>query len=460
MDTWQGDAVSLVEAFRAGDRSPVEELEASLSAIEDSSLNAFSYLDADGAMEAALAADVSSPLGGVPFGVKELQSVEGWPDTQASLVFKDRVGGYTAILVERLVEAGAIPIGMTTASEFGGLNVSVTRLNGVTGNPWKPSQTAGGSSGGSAAAVAGGLVPLATGGDGGGSIRIPSGFNGLPGLKATFGRIPRGPKTDIAPMTVVFGPMCRSVADIARFLDVTAGHNPRDPYSLPQQQAWEAELGSYDLSGLKATIAPSLGVAVVRDEVGAMVEEAGRWLAEETGLQLVDVPVKLPGLGLEWVLANMAALLVELGDLWPGCKTDLTEAIAFGIDLAMDQYDLGMAARVEEQRTRANEIMADLFDQVDFVIGATNPDVAYPAEVSLNTRVGDQMVGPENNGVLTIPSNIVGNPAISIPIGTLDGLPVGMQVLAPHHREGLLLDLAQAFETGRAWPLTAPGAPA
>src|SRR5688500_16353921 len=208
---WLDDACSLVDAFRAGERSPVEELEATLAAIEASDLNAFSYIDADAARERAAAADTSLPFGGVPVGIKELDVVEGWPHTEASLVFKDRKATYTSTMLSRLFErGGANPVGQTTASEFGGLNVSTTKLNGTTHNPWQHGRTAGGSSGGSAAAVAGGLLPIASGGDGGGSIRIPAAFNGLLGMKGTAGRIPRGPRTTIGPLTVVTGCLARS----------------------------------------------------------------------------------------------------------------------------------------------------------------------------------------------------------------------------------------------------------
>src|SRR5438445_7479015 len=118
-----------------------------------------------------------------------------------------------------------------------------------------------------------------------------------------------------------------------------------------------------------------------------------------------------------------------------------------------------MATRVEEQRTESNEIVAELFDQVDFVISSTNPDVAFPAEITVNTRVGDQQVGVENNGALTIPANVVGNPAVSIPIGTFEGLPVGMQVMGRHHDDALLFDLALTVERERPWPPVAPGSP-
>src|SRR3954449_2255899 len=141
MDTpWLGDACSLVDAFRSGQRSPAEELDASLAAIEASSnrLNAFSFVDAEGARRAAEAADPSLPLGGVPVGIKELDSVGGWPCTEASLVFRDRVAAADSVLVRRLRAAGAVLVGLTTASEFGGVNYTRTKLNGVTRNPWNP----------------------------------------------------------------------------------------------------------------------------------------------------------------------------------------------------------------------------------------------------------------------------------------------------------------------------------
>jgi aspartyl-tRNA(Asn)/glutamyl-tRNA(Gln) amidotransferase subunit A len=456
---WLGDACSLVDAFRTGERTPAEELEAVLAAIAASRLNAFAFLDPDAARKAAESADPAHPLGGVPIGIKELDHVSGWPASEASLALAGRVADYTSTMVRRLEDAGAVKVGQTTASEFGGLNVSVTKANGVTHSPWEHGRTVGGSSGGSAAAVAGGLVPIATGGDGGGSIRIPAGFTGLVGMKGTAGRIPRGPQTEIAPLTVVVGCLARSVRDVARWYDVCAGYDSRDPYSLPKVDGWERNLGSYDLRGKRAVIAPTLGSAVVRPEVEASVRAAAEAVARDAGLQLVDIPVELPGLGFEWAVANLAQLRRALGDLWPDCKDDLTAHIAFGIEMADGVFDLEMAGRVESERTRANEQMAALFDQVDFVLSATNPDVAFPAEVSLNTRVGEMKARPENNGALTIPANVVGNPAISIPVEPVDDLPVGLQVMGRHHEDALLLDLARIVERERPWPLVAPRSP-
>jgi aspartyl-tRNA(Asn)/glutamyl-tRNA(Gln) amidotransferase subunit A len=453
-DTWDGDACSLVDAFRRGDRTPVDELDATLAAIEASDLNAFTYLDVDDARARAAAADVSKPFGGVPFGVKELEAVEGWPQTEASLVFADRKAEHTGTMIERIVgDGGANPVGLTFASEFGGLNISMNKLNGVCHNPWQRGKTAGGSSGGSAAAVAGRLVSIASGGDGGGSIRIPAGFNGLVGMKGTAGRIPRGPKTLIHPMTVVIGCLARSVRDVCRWFDVANGFDSRDPYSLPRVEGWERDLGTYDLKGKRVAIAPTLGNAIVRDEVQERVVAAAEALARDAGLEVVDVDIALPTLDVTWAMANLAGLKMELGDLWPGCKDDLTTSIAFGLEMATAMTTLDVVAAGERSRTESNEAMADVFDQVDFVMCATNPDVAFPAEVEVNSRVGDLSVAVGNNGALTIPANVSGNPAISIPVEPFEGLPVGLQVIGRHHQDALLLDLARIVEQERPWPL-------
>src|SRR5437764_7611323 len=456
---WAVDACALIDAYRAGDRSPKEELEATLDAIAASELNAFCHLDAEAARECAAVADVAAPFGGLVMGVKEPDPVAGWPLTEASRAFADRIAEQDGTVVSRLRDSGAILVGQTTASEFGGLNVSVSLLHGVTRNPWDLTKTTGGSSAGSSAAVAGGLVPLATGGDGGGSIRIPAGFCGLVGMKGTAGRIPRGPRTVIGPLTVVLGCMARSVRDVARYFDVCNGHDARDPYSLPRVDGWERDLGRHDLAGLRMAVSPTLGSAVVRPEVEALVVEAGEALARDARMQLVDVPVQLPSLSTEWVLANLATLAGELGDRYPGCLPELTTEMAFGLQMASQVLNFDMAARAEVNRTAANEAMADVFDQVDFLVCATNPDVAYPADCTLNTTVGNQTVGPENNGALTIPANISGNPAISIPAGLVEGLPVGLQVIGRHHADALLLDLAGIVERERPWPLVAPGSP-
>jgi aspartyl-tRNA(Asn)/glutamyl-tRNA(Gln) amidotransferase subunit A len=250
------------------------------------------------------------------------------------------------------------------------------------------------------------------------------------------------------------------VRDAARWYDACTGFDARDPYSLPRVDGWERGLDSYDLRGKRALISPTLGSAIVRPEVEEVVRDAAEALAKHAGVELVEISIALPGLGLEWAVTNLATLLCDLGDRWPACKDDLTVEIAFGLEMATQLMNLEMLATVERNRRAANEAMADVFDAVDFVFCATNPDVAYPAEVTLNTRVGNASVGPENNGALTIPANISGNPACSIPAGTVDGLPVGLQVIGRHHEDALLLDLARLAERERPWPLVAPSTPA
>ncbi len=458
---WTEDACSLVDAFRSGERSPLEELDASLAAIERSQLNAFSYLDPDQARATAKDADASLPWGGLPIGVKELDSVLGWPATEASVALRDEVADYDSTKVVRLREAGAIPFGLTTSSEFGGINLTHTKLNGSTHNPWNLERTPGGSSGGSAAAVAGGLVTLATGGDGGGSIRIPAGFSGLPGLKNTYGRIPKGPKMVLASLTAVAGCLSRSIRDIARFVDVTNGFDQRDPYSLPRVEGWEAGLDTFrdTLRGKKAAISIDLGSAVVDDGVAAIVREAAEALASDAGLTLVDIPIKTPELSFDWALSGLSEIVMRLGDTYPTVKDQLTAEIAFGMEIALEMYDIKARGRIEAHRVKMNETMAAIFDEVDFVLASTNPDVAFGCAGPMPSHVNGKPAELGNNGALTIPSNIFGNPAIQIPAGSLGGLPVGLQVLGKHHQEQLLLDLGRIVERERPWPLTAPGTP-
>jgi aspartyl-tRNA(Asn)/glutamyl-tRNA(Gln) amidotransferase subunit A len=463
-EVWLGDACSLVEAFRAGTVSPLEALEGSLDAIAESDLNAFCHIDADAAREAASRADVSLPFGGVPMGIKELETVAGWPYSEASLVFRDRVADADSTQVERLRGAGAVLAGQTTASEFGGINCTSTKIHGTTRNPWDATRTPGGSSGGSSAAVAGGLVPIASGGDGGGSIRIPAGFCGLFGLKSTFGRIPKGPPAHQPPLTVVMGCVSRSVRDSARWFDVCNGFDPRDTLSLPRVEGWEAGLDTFDLAGKRAAISSDLGAAIVEPRQAVLVSELAEQLISRAKLRRVDVVVNFPRGGLEWALLNLIGLAGTLGDRYPDCQDDLTDEVRLGLSLATSSINLRVAGDAEMFRIDVNEHMADIFEQADFLFCATNPDVAFAAQGPMATTVGgvdliaqygfDTAMG--NNGALTIPANLTGSPAVTIPAGFIDGLPVGLQVIGRHHEEQLLLDLARFAERERPWPLVAP----
>ena len=463
---WQGDACSLVEEFRAGRRSPVEELQASYAAIESSALNAFCYVPREQAEQAAREADVTKPFGGVPIGVKELDHVQGWPDTEASVPFKDRISDYTSRMVQRIRDdGGAVLAGQTTASEFGGVNLTRTLLHGATHNPWRHGTTPGGSSGGTAAAVAGGLLPIATGGDGGGSIRIPAGFTGLVGLKATIGRIPRSPRAEYGNLTVTIGCLSRSVRDTARWFDVCNGHDLADPLSLPRVEGWEAGLGTNSdaLRGARVAFSPTWGSSVVSPVMWELLEEAGMALVADCGMVRVDgVDTALPRMGAAWSISGMISIEAELGDLWPACADQLTPEMRYSLHTTGGKYGTEARAKIERRRIELNEAMARIFsptDGVDFVITATNPDIAFGADGPLPSVFGGIEAGAGNNGRLTFPANMHGNPAISIPAGTLDGLPIGLQIVGRHYTEPLLLDLAFAAERERPWPLVAPGSP-
>ncbi len=464
---WTEDACSLVDAYRAKDLSPLEALDVCIDAIERSSLNAFSHIDFERAREAAKDADVALPFGGVPFGVKELERVQGWPFTDASVIFKDRVSDYDHTSVARLRSSGAVLVAQTTASEFGGLNCTSTALHGTTRNPWNPAKTPGGSSGGTAAAVAGGLLPIGTGSDGGGSIRIPAGFTGLFGLKATYGRIPKGPWAGLQPMTAVIGCLTRSVRDTARYFDACSGFDQRDPLSLPAVGGWEVGLGTHDLAGMTVAVVPHLGIARVRDEVADQVTTAAETLAGAAGLRVVKAAPALPPLRGQWAMAGQVGLVADLGDAYPDRIDELSPEMRAGLEAAMQRYTLEKAASIESYRRQLNEAMADLFDQADFVMCSSNPDVAFAAEgPPPSTIPGADLIHEigfsraiMNNAALTAPSNLHGSPAMSIPAGLVDGLPVGLQVLTAHHRDQLLLELALVAERVLAWPKVAPGSP-
>ena len=378
-EPWLQDACSLVDAFRAGTLSPTEALEATLDAVQASDLNAVCHVDAEAARARAAAADVSLPFGGVPIGVKELEHVEGWPYSEASVVFADRSSAFDSTHVARLRAAGAVLAVQTTASEFGGVNCTSTKLHGVTRNPWDTDRTPGGSSGGSAAAVAGGLVPIATGGDGGGSIRIPAGFTGLLGLKATYGRIPRGPADTAAaahrhprlpvPLGARHGPLVRRGQRLRR---------PRQPEPAPGVGlGGRARLGRPGRQAGGRVGRPRRRGG--RAPGGGHGDEAAEALIADAGLRRVDVAVQLPQGGLEWALSNLVGLVEELGDRYPACNDDLTPEIQIGMNLATHHFTVQSAGKADAFRVALNEQMADLFEQADVVFAATNPDIAFDA---------------------------------------------------------------------------------
>jgi len=316
--------------------------------------------------------------------------------------------------------------------------------------------------------VAGGILTLATASDGGGSIRIPAGFCGLVGLKATFGRVPTSPDSYYGNLTTVRGCVVRSVRDVARWFDVTNGHDARDPLSLQRVSGWEDGLGTLggQLRGLRVAVVADWGDAVVSPVMWDVLAGAADELIRDAGLVRVDgLDTGLPRMGRAWAVSGAVGLAALLGDAWPACADDLTPEIRAAMEHNVAVYDAHSWGLIERKRMEVNEAMAMIFDPVDgvdLVIAASNPDVAFAAEGPLPHTFGGIKAGAGNNGKLTFPANLHGNPAISIPAGEVDGLPVGLQVVGRHFTEPLLLELALAVERNRPWPLIAPavqGAP-
>jgi aspartyl-tRNA(Asn)/glutamyl-tRNA(Gln) amidotransferase subunit A len=259
-------------------------------------------------------------------------------------------------------------------------------------------------------------------------------------------------------LTSVEGCVSRSIRDSARFLDVTNGSDRRDPMSLPRVDGFEADLGSGvpDLAGLRVAIVVDHGCAVVAPETEELVMAAAEELIAAMGATRIEIDLRLPNIMGAWGLTGSIGLRRELGDRWPACAPDLTGMMRAGQESAEKRVDLAAMVMAETRRIELNNAMAEMFTEADIVMAATNPSTAFDAEGRLPSEFGGRESNAGNNGALTAPSNIYGNPAISLPAGNAsDGLPVGLQVLAPHHHEKQLLDIGLVWERTRPWALTA-----
>jgi len=430
-------------------------------------LNAFVHLDLDSALATARSVDRTvkanggaglGPLAGVPFGVKDLEHCAGMPTTRGSRWFAN---GPNATLddihVARLRKAGAIPIGKTAAPEFGAWAYTASPLLGVTRNPWNLERTPGGSSGGSSAAVSAGLVPFCTASDGGGSIRTPAAFTGLVGLKSTYGRIPTFGATHIAQNAVV-GSLATTVTDTALLLDVMAGPDARDRTCLPPPNgSYVAALETLDVRGIRAAWSLDLGFAVVDPEVAALCEAASRALVTAIEATHVDVAVQLDDYIRVYSRIEGVDRFVDIDpDLWQNRLDELDPLIAPGWAKTRT-VTLPKSAAVESERRKLVHRIAEYFERFDLLLTPMVARPAFAAEGPMPTEVAGN---PGHGGMAVIHgmlANLANLPAITVPAGlTTDGLPVGLQIVGPRHREDLLLAVARRYEAARPWPRHSP----
>jgi aspartyl-tRNA(Asn)/glutamyl-tRNA(Gln) amidotransferase subunit A len=444
--------------------SPVELMKATLTRIDDvnAKLNAFvalrdreTLLAEARTSEARLARGEGRPLEGVPLGVKDLEDVAGLVTTHGSLPFKDHVAARDSIQVERLEAAGAIVIGKTNAPEFGYTAITKNLVFGTTRNPWNLERTPGGSSGGSSAAIAGGLVPLVTASDGGGSVRLPATFTGCFGLKPSHGRIPHGPDDFwVTVDTATHGPLTRSVLDAAIHLDAVCGAHPLDPQSLPHPGFSYEEKLREDLPPLRIGFSPDLGHAVVQSDVADVVAEAAH-VFEHLGHTVELVKGGPPETGRDWGLVNVFDMAARLGHLLPEHENDFGRAFVWGLKHGWQMTpELWRAAQA--RREELSRWCAEVFTHFDLLLTPTTPYDPPPAGGPFPKELEGRALPEASVASFTIPFNLSWHPAGTVRAGfSKAGLPVGLQIVAPRHRDERVLQAALAFERTRpapSWP--------
>ncbi len=447
-------AAELVARYRARMLSPVEATRAVLDRIAavNPAVNAFDLVDEEAAMAAARSSEErwmkgapAGPIDGVPTSIKDIILTRGWPTLRGSKTV-DPAGPWNddAPATARLREAGAVLLGKTTTPEFGWKGVTDSPLTGITRNPWNLAMTPGGSSGGATAQVAAGMGPLAVGTDGGGSIRIPCAFSGVPGLKPSFGRVPAWP---LSPFGTVahLGPIARTVADCALLLNVLARPDPRDWFALPYDGTdWTRDL-ALGVAGLRVAYSPRLGyVKHVDPEVEACVAEAVRVL-ETLGARVEEADPGFPDAEAVFTTHWTSGAWNLLRKL-PADKLALVEP---GLRAAAEQggrYSLADYFDAVAARGAMGERMKRFHAEWDLLV---TPAVAVPAFAA--GRLEPE--SPAARGTWTwwtpfsFPFNLTQQPAMSVPCGfTAAGLPVGLQIVGPMHRDDLVLRAAHAYE--------------
>ncbi len=458
-------AIDLAGLIRKKAVSPVEVVDTVLERIErlNPRLNAFCTVTAEEAREAASAAEVAvmtdSPLGplhGVPVSVKDLVFTRRVLTAAGSRLFVDHVPEEDAVVVERLKEAGAILVGKTNTPEFGHKAVTDSPLFGITRNPWNTELTPGGSSGGAGVAVAAGMAPLAVGTDGGGSIRIPAAFCGIYGLKPSYGRVPQYPTFRGWQGVGVTGPMTRTVRDAALLLDVMAGPDDRDRYSLPSDTG-----GSYlsacdaRIEGLSVAWSPDLGHARVDPEVADVCGRAAeRFESLGCHVEVVSPSWEDP----EEIFRVMAA--AETYAAWGHAMAEgadrldrsFVALLRFGGTISIESY-LRAVHRRDDFWGEVQRFLA----RFDLLITPTVAVPPFPVGKPGLKEINGQPTTPLGWIPFTFPFNLTGQPAATVPVGfTPSGLPVGLQIVGRRHGERAVLAASAAFEAAAPWAARRP----
>lgn len=461
MDLRTPSLIDLTESLRDRRLSPLELMEAVLARIEGTreTLNAVvalcdrERLLADArAAEERIARGEARPLEGIPLGVKDLEDAEGLVTSQGSVPFRQQVAQRDSTQVARLRAAGAIVVGKTNAPEFGFTAITKNLLHGVTRSPWHLERTPGGSSGGSAAALAGSVLPLVTASDGGGSIRIPASFTGAFGLKTSFGRIPVGPSEHWTyGDTAVYGPLTKTVEDAALFLDQVVGPCAHDPNSLPHPGlSYLAAVRTRIPGRLRIGFSPDLGYAVVQSDVASAVEQ-GVKVFEALGHAVEPLRDGPPMIGREWGILGSFELAAHLHHLLPEHEPDFGRAFLETVKLGwkMTPELWGMVARL---RAELNEWCARSFARFDLLVTPTVPYDPPPARGPFPAETEGRPQIALSVASFTIPFNLSWHPAATVRAGlSRAGLPIGLQIVGPRHRDDLVLQAARAFERERPW---------
>ena len=466
-------ATAIAAAVRSGQSSAADVLEQHLARLaeREGELHAFNLVLVERARAAAAQVDQRvalgedpGPLAGVPVALKDNLCTRGVPTTCSSRILADWRPPYTATVVERLTAAGAVVVGKTNLDEFAMGSSTENSAFGPTRNPHDPSRVPGGSSGGSAAAVAAGFAALALGSDTGGSIRQPAAFCGVVGVKPTYGAVSRYGLVAFASSLDQVGPFAATVADAALALEVIAGHDPRDSTSIPGPAPSVVDALADGVEGLRVGLVRELVEGIDADVVARVLQAADALAAAGAKVEEVSVPAVVHGLSAYYLIAPAEASSnlarydgVRYGLRVPGVDMgalyDATRAAGFGPEvkrrimlgtyaLSAGYYDAyyGQAQRV---RTLLIRDFETAYQQVDALLSPTTPSTAFAFGAKadpLSMYLSD---------VCTIPSNLAGHPAMSVPFGTGDdGLPVGVQVMAPALGEPVMFSVAAALEAG------------